>query len=127
MLDGLAAEDRGRLESLALNGQEFRDVVWPELPSSRPERGLPVSYAWDDLHQKSTNGLRRLLDQWGGRRLTLVDVTYEGETTEYETFRVHRETRLTLRDEAGEELNVHFYGSTLVRQDQFKVFSYVVD
>ena len=127
VLDALADNDRDRLAALALDGQEFRDVVWPELPSSRPERGVPVSYAWADLRQKSSNALRRLAAQWGGRRFTLLDVAYAGETTDYGPYLVHRETRLRLLDESGREVEMHLYGSTLVRGDEHKVFSYVVD
>ena len=127
VLDALAEGDRDRLAALALDGQEFRDVVWPQLPSSRPERGVPVSYAWADLRQKSSNALRRLVDRWGGHRFTLLGVTYDGETTDHRTFRVHRETRLRVLDETGRELEVHFYGSTLARGDEYKVFSFVVD
>ena len=127
VLDALAAADPDRLAALALNGREFRDVVWPELPASRPERGVPVSYAWADLRQKSSNALRRLVARWGGRRFTLLEVGYDGETTDYGTFRVHRETRLRVLDETGRELEMHFYGSTLVRGDDHKVFSFVID
>lgn len=127
VLGAVAANDLDELTALALNGQEFRDVVWPELPASRPERGVPVHYAWNDLHQKSRNALGRLIAEWGGRRLSLVRVSYDGETTAYETFRVHRETRLTVRDETGDEHELHLYGSTLVRDNEHKVFSYVVD
>ena len=127
VLDALAANDRDRLAALAVNGQEFRDVVWPELPSSRPERGVPVSYAWADLRQKSSNALRRLVARWGGRRFELLGVAWDGETTDYGPWLVHRETRLRLLDETGREVEMHFYGSTLVRGDEHKVFSYVVD
>ncbi len=127
VLDALADRDRDRLAALALDGREFRDVVWPELPSSRPERGVPVSYAWADLRQKSSNALRRLVARWGGRRFELIEVAYDGETTDYGPYRVHRETRLRLLDETGREVEMHFYGSTLVRGYEHKVFSYVVD
>ena len=127
VLDALADNDRDRLAALAVNGREFRDVVWPELPSSRPERGVPVSYAWADLRQKSSNALRRLVARWGGRRFTLLGVAWDGETTDYGPYRVHRETRLRLLDETGREVEMHFYGSTLVRGHEHKVFSYVVD
>ena len=127
VLDALAAGDADRLAALALDGREFRDVMWPALPSSRPERGVPVSYAWADLRQKSANALRRLVARWGGRRFTLLGVAYDGETTDYGPFLVHRETRLRLLDETGREVEMHFYGSTLERGDEHKVFSYVVD
>ena len=127
VLDALADGDADRLAALALNGREFRDVVWPALPASRPERGVPVSYAWGDLNQKSANALRRLVARWGGHRFTLLDVAYDGGTTDYGAFRVHRETRLRVRDENGREIEMRFYGSTLVRGGEHKVFSFVVD
>ncbi len=127
VLDALADNDRDRLAALALDGREFRDVVWPELPSSRPERGVPVSYAWADLRQKSSNALRRLVAQWGGHRFTLLGVAWDGETTDYGPYLVHRETRLRLLDETGREVEMHLYGSTLVRGEEHKVFSYMVD
>ena len=127
VLDALADQDADGLAALALDGREFRDVVWPELPSSRPERGVPVAYAWADLHQKSSNALRRLLARWGGRRFTLLGVAWDGETTDYGPYLVHRETRLRLLDETGREVEMHLYGSTLVRGDEHKVFSFVVD
>ena len=127
VLAALADEDADYLASLALSELEFRTVVWPELPSSRPERGLPFEYVWGDLHQKSTNGLRRLVARHGGRRYTLRAAAFRGETTPYETYRVHREAVLDLLDEEGTELTLPLFGSILERDGEFKLFSYVVD
>ena len=127
VLAGLADDDADRLASLALSELEFRTVVWPELPASRPERGLPFDYVWGDLHQKSTNALRRLVARHGGRRYTLAGVVFRGETTPYESYRVHRETILDLVDEEGNELTLPLFGSILERDGEFKLFSYVVD
>ena len=127
VLAALADNDGDRLASLALSELEFRTVVWPELPSSRPERGLPFDYAWGDLHQKSNNSLRRLVARHGGKRYELDGVTFAGATTQYDTYRVHRESVLDLRDEAGEALTLSFFGSVLERDGEFKLFSYVVD
>ena len=127
VLGALAEEDGGTLLALALSEMEFRTVVWPELPSSRPERGLPFEYAWGDLHQKSANELRRLLARAGGRRYELLDMTFDGESTPYETFTVHRDSRLKVRDPEGVERDVRLFGSVLQRGREFKLFSYVVD
>lgn len=127
VLDALADADADRLAALALDDREFREVVWPHLPASRPERGVPASYAWADLHQKSSNALRRLVARRGGHRFTLLAVDHDSETTDYGAFRVHRETRLRVRDETGREIDVRFYGSTLARDGEYKVFSFVVD
>ncbi len=127
VLGALAEDDGERLLALALSGIEFRTVVWPELPSSRPERGLPFEYAWGDLHQKSTNELRRLLARAGGRRYELLEMTFDGESTPYETFTVHRDSRLKVRDPEGAERDVRLFGSVLERDGEYKLFSYVVD
>ena len=127
VLAALADGDADHLASLALSELEFRTVVWPELPSSRPERGLPFDYVWGDLNQKGTNALRRLVARHGGRRYTLRAVAFRGETTPYETYRVHREAILDLLDEEGNELTLPLFGSILERDGEFKLFSYVVD
>ncbi len=127
VLAALADGDRATLEALPLSELEFRTVVWPELPSSRPERGLTFDYVWGDLHQKSNNEMRRLINRHGGKRYTLVDLVFDGETTLYETYRVHRETVLTVRDEMGGQQELAFFGSILERDGEFKLFSYVID
>ncbi len=127
VLGALAEEDGPTLVALALSEMEFRTVVWPELPSSRPERGLPFEYAWGDLHQKSTNELRRLLARAGGRQYELLEMTFDGESTRYETFTVHRDSRLRVRDAEGAERDVRLFGSVLQRGGEYKLFSYVVD
>ena len=127
VLDALAARDVERLEALALSEIEFRTVVWPELPSSRPERGLPFEYAWGDLHQKSNNELRRLIAREAGRRYDLLAVEFDGESTTYETYAVHRDSRLVVRGEDGADEQVRLFGSILERSGAYKLFSYVVD
>lgn len=127
VLRSLADRDDNTLANLALSELEFRTVVWPELPSSRPTHGVPFEYAWGDLRQKSTNALRRLVASTGGRQFGLVRVAFEGESTAYDTFTVHRETVLTIRDEEGLKITEALFGSILERDGEYKLFSYVVD
>jgi hypothetical protein len=127
VLDALAQRDVSALRGLALSEQEFRDHIWPELPASRPERNLPFSYVWGDLHQKSEAALTRTLQQHGGRRYALTGVRFAGETTRYATFTVHRDTMLRVRDDAGRESEMRLFGSTVEKDGAWKVFSYVVD
>ena len=46
VLGALAARDIAALQALPLSEREFRMAVWPALPSSRPDVGLPTDYAW---------------------------------------------------------------------------------
>jgi hypothetical protein len=97
------------------------------LPAARPERNLPLSFVWGDLHQKSENQLAVTLAQFGGQRLTLVGVAFTGETTRYRSYAVHRDSRVTVRDATGAERPIRVFGAVIQQRDRFKVFSYVVD
>jgi len=119
--------DTTALRGLALNEQEFREHVWPELPASRPERNLPFSYVWGDLHQKSEAGLQNTLARHGGRHYTLIAVTFRGETSRYPTYTVYGETVLQVRDERGTAADLRVFGSSVEKDGAWKVFSYVVD
>jgi hypothetical protein len=127
VLEGLAARDVAALRELSLTEDEFRDIVWPELPSSRPEVNLPVAYAWGTLAQNSQGSLATTIAAHGGRRYTLVNVRVTGRSTPYESFTVHRDVALDVVDEAGVRRQIQVIGSLLERDGRCKVFSFVAD
>ena len=127
VLEALAGRDGGTLARLALTEHEFREIVWPELPSSRPEVNLPVAYAWGTLAQNSQGSLAATLAAHGGRRYTLTSVRVTGRSTRYHTFTVHRDIALDVLDEAGARHQVRVFGSLLERDGRWKVFSFVTD
>ena len=127
VLGAFERRDAARLRALALSEREFRDQVWPGLPASRPGRNLPAEYVWRELRQKSEGSLARLLASLGGRRLELVDVSFEGPTTRHGAYSVRRGTVLTVRDESGETGTLRAFGSTIETGGRVKVFSFVVE
>jgi hypothetical protein len=126
VLEALSTGDRQRLEALALNETEFRAHVWPALPAAKPERNLPFSYVWGDLHQKSQLALTRTVREHIGRRYRLARTTFAGET-KYPNFTVHRQTLLAVRDDSGAESTLRVCGSMIEKGGSWKVFSYVAD
>ena len=124
---GLAARDAEGLRALALSEAEFRDIVWPRLPASRPERNVPWEYAWGDLHGKSEAHLAELLARWQDRGYALVSVAFRGDTTDHGAFRVHRASVLELRDADGRAHTARLFGSMIEMGGRYKAFSYVVD
>ncbi len=121
------AGDAGALRDLALSEPEFRDVVYPALPASRPGRNTSAEFLWSLMRQRSANSLALTVDRYRGRRLELVEVDFAGETTDYGPFRVHRETVLTVRQEDGSPAVVRLFGSMIEQKGGFKVFSFVID
>jgi hypothetical protein len=124
---GLTVSDANRLDSIAMTETEFRDVVWPELPASRPERNLPWDYVWQDLRGKSRRQLSGRLRAWDNQGFEVVRVDFAGQTTDYRTFRVHRDSVVTLRDKRGRQASRRLFGSMIEQRGRYKVFSYVVD
>lgn len=128
ILEGLASEDGATLETYALTKEQFRTYVWPELPASRPERGVPFDYGWGDLKQKSHNALLHTYERYKGRRMTLLEIEFEDGVTDYGSFKVHRDARVKIRRESdGRVLWLDLYGSVMERDGKYKLFSYVTD
>ena len=127
-LDALYLKDVDALKQLGLSEEEFRLHVWPELPVSQLEKPLPFEYGWNDLHQKSMNSLSRTYAAYGGRKLTFLRVEFEDETTDYETFKVHRDARVIVFDEERQkEVRLDLFGSIMEKDGRFKLFSHVTD
>lgn len=126
VLEALARRDRSALERMALGEREFRDHVWPQLPAARPERNLPFSYVWGDLHQKSMAALSETLARHGGRRYALLDIAFDDDTN-YGAYRVHRHAALHVRDPQGKDMLLRICGSMVEKGGVWKIFSYVID
>ena len=127
VLRAVDAHDVERLRQLAVTEQEFREIVWPDLPASEPRTNLTADYVWKDLHFKSEVGLRETLGAFSGRDLDLVKLSFHGETSQYGHFLVHRDARVLVRHEDATEERVKLFGSVLEQDGRFKVFSYVTD
>lgn len=127
LLIALERRDLEALRALPLSEAEYRDHVWPELPVSRPERNVPFDYAWGQMHQRSTGSLQQTYARYAGKPLRLVSTRFTGETTQYASFSVMRESEIVATDESGRDVVLRLYGSAMVKDRRYKMFSYVVD
>jgi hypothetical protein len=123
----LESRDLNGLKALALTEQEFKDHVWPELDTSRPERNVPFEYAWGQLKQRSDGVLDSTVRRYAGKPLKFLRTSYRGETTQYKAFVVMRESEIVATDDTGRELVLRLFGSALVKDGRYKLFSFVVD
>jgi hypothetical protein len=123
----LAARDTATLESLAVSEGEFFDTVWPALPTSRPEFGMPPDYVWSDTHTKSRGYLGQALQDYGGTLMTVQGVHFLGPTTDYGAFRIHAKTVVSVRHPDGRLEDLRLFGSLLETDGRWKVYSYIVD
>jgi hypothetical protein len=127
VLAALEQRDSGRLKALQLSETEFREHVWPELDTSRPARNVPFEYAWGQMKQRSDGSLGATLSRYGGRSLRFVQTRFTGDTTAYQSFSVMRESEIVAADDTGRELILRLYGSAMLKDGRYKLYSYVVD
>jgi len=125
-LKALAARDVPALQSLAVGETEFRKYIWPSLPASAEQVGMPDDYVWRDTAMRNAGFLAQLLSDHGGFEYRLVAVSFAGDTTDYGPFRVHRKTSLDVRGPAGAE-TLRLFGSMVESGGRWKIYSFVVD
>ena len=127
VLSALERKDLAALRALPLSEAEYREHVWPELPVSRPERNVPFDYSWGQMKQRSDGSLQQTFARYSGKPLVFVQTRFTGETTRYATFSVMRDSEIIARDETGRDLVLRLYGSAMVKDGRYKMFSFVVD
>lgn len=125
VLKNVALKDRKALEALALTEDEIKRYVWPYDKHSRPEVNMPFEYWWGDLHKRSSFRLTQTLQKFGGKKFALISIRFAEEPMQYNEGIVHRDTRLSVRDEEGQEWEVEMFGSVFELNGQYKVFSYI--
>jgi hypothetical protein len=128
VLQAFADEDVETLKALPLTKDEFRLYVWPRLPASRPERGVPLEYAWGDLSQKSRNAIATSFSRFKRHKLELLSLCFKGGATDYGDFVIHREPELRVTDlGSGTELSLALFGSVVEWRGKYQLLSYVTD
>lgn len=125
VLERLAAGDRAGLAGLALSEHELRATVWPALPASRPDVGMPWAYFWRDHEARSGAHLAALVARHGGRRYRLANVTFDGER-QYGDVTIHRAPALDVDAPDGSS-RIRLFGSMAERNGHWKLYSFIVD
>jgi hypothetical protein len=62
---------------------------------------------------------------YGGKKFEFLGVRFAKEAMKYNNATVHRDARLTVRNEEGHEGEVEMFGSILELDGKYKVFSYI--
>jgi hypothetical protein len=124
-LRAVEAQDRSRLEELALSEREYRLEVFPEMTAYGD---IPSEFAWSQLDGRNRYGASFVLAREGGRAWDLERIVFTGGATAYQTFVVHRDPLLHLRDRrTGERREMALFGSILEHGGRYKLLSLNID
>ncbi len=112
-----------RLQSFCLTEQEYRDILWANLPEQEV-RNMPIEKAWGWVKRDVEKASRRYIDDFGGHKLTLVKISPPIEVRNYPNIKVHRAFRLSVSDRGAEPEEWRLLNVILEYKGWFKVVAY---
>ena len=122
ILGAFHAERADSLLQLCVTMNEFRDILWPEFPQSRPATGLRWDDAWPVLYGRLNGGSLAAVREFGGHHYTLLRVEVTAVVS-YRNFKLHNGVAIVARDDTGREVRFTGVRSIAERRGRFKVYS----
>jgi hypothetical protein len=110
------------LMAISVDQAEFREILWPEFPQSRPATGLTWEDAWGVLHARLLNGNNSALVGYAGRPCEFVRIEVDSVTA-YKNFKLHNGVTLVTRNAQGELERQGWIRSIAERKGRFKIYS----
>lgn len=110
------------LLALCVKSDEFREILWPEFPNSRPVTGLHWDDGWQFLFGHLNGGSVAAVREFGNDRWIFTGLRY-ASVDEYRNFKLYRNVTIAATSEAGTTREFTFVRSIVERLGRFKVYS----
>jgi hypothetical protein len=108
--------------ALCVRSEEFRVILWPEFPQSRPATGLRWDDAWQivwgHLNGGSVGSVREYQDHY--HEFIRIEA---GPVAAYRNFRLHNKVTITAKSDEGRIETFTFVRSIAERRGRYKIFS----
>jgi len=96
--------------------------MWPGMASS----GSNAEMSWDMFQITSAVAVTSNLNEFGGRKLELVKVSFDTPIRQTNTYKLHSAPIEVVRDDSGNEKTIRLTGSVLEHDGSFKIANYFV-
>jgi len=122
-LEGLGSQDVDMLFDLGVTPQEFKGILWPEFPQSRPFLRIPADEAWLFQLTHMNDDLASLYGRLGGVDRELVSVKV-GSAMEFTNFRLLNDVTITAHEvDTGKIVTLHL-DAVAERNGRYKVYTF---
>jgi hypothetical protein len=108
---------------LCVRQEEFRVILWPEFPQSRPATGLRWDDAWPVLWGRLNGGSISATRGMGGHVYTFLKLERTTPITSYKNFKLHNGIVIVAKDDEGNVKRLSFIRSFAERKGRFKIYS----
>jgi hypothetical protein len=123
-LKAVAARDSADLRALTLNAAEFIDLYYPSSMYSHPPYKQSPEVVWLMQQQNSDQGLRRVLNRFGGQPGHLRSYTCKPEPRVEGENRFWDECTITWAPSSQGKLSARLFSTIIERGGRFKILSY---
>jgi len=121
--DALHYQSADTLFSLAVQEDEFRDILWPEFPMSRPATGITWQDGWLFLYGRLHQGCAIAIRDHGGQAYQFVRFDQYDSTMHFKNFKLHSGLVLVAKDDTGKLQQFRWLRSVVERKGRFKIYS----
>lgn len=108
--------------ALCVKSDEFRVILWPEFPQSRPATGLRWDDAWVILWGRLNGGSVSSVREYEGRYREFIRLEY-AKVVPYRNFRLYNSITITTKTDEGKIEELTFIRSIAERKGRFKIYS----
>jgi hypothetical protein len=108
--------------ALCVKSDEFRVILWPEFPQSRPATGLRWDDAWPILWGRLNGGSVSSVREFQDHYHQFIKLEYAAMVP-YRNFRLYNGITITAKDDEGRIEKFTFIRSIAERKGRFKIYS----
>jgi hypothetical protein len=124
ILEGVNENDVEALRRLIVSFDEFKTILWPEFPESRPSTKIRAEDAWDFLFRGNLSGSSRGVHDWAIEPLSLDHLSYAVGLTPYSNFNLYRGMTIHAKTADGRAVALDFTRTIVERNGRWKVYRY---
>ena len=125
VLGAAANSSGGELRQLMVTKEEFIEILWPEMPASRPALQIPGEDGWFFLIHEAEGAMAKVVREYGGQRYKALRVSFDEGVHHYTNFNIYSEMKIYATPVEGGPITVlDFCRSVVERNGRFKVYTY---
>jgi hypothetical protein len=123
----LAEGDTTRLLELMVTAGEYERILYPAFPAAHPPINAGFETLWLLHVTDAIPGLRKVLRDYGGRRVRILHVRFEKPDQDFVNFILDETSAVDLEVDGERRDGVRLFGSVFHVGNQWKVLSYPDD
>lgn len=118
-------KDVDALQALLITHKEFNELIWPEMPQSRPVTNIEADHAWGFHMRGASSGARRGVHDYESQTPLMVEsIDFTIGRAPFTNFTLYRGARIHTRSKGGVPVPLDFAFTWIECNGRWKVYIY---